>query len=135
MSHTIFQQVYLPATPAQLYGAYLNGKKHAAVIGHQAMVEPHVGGKFAAFGMLEGTFLALRKNKLIVQTWRSRGWKTNEPDSILILRFESYRKGARIELTHANIPEYDYDDINEGWKNYYWRPWKNHLRSTTRSGK
>jgi len=31
-------------------------------------------------------------------------------------------------MTHANIPERFADDIESGWKDYYWKPWKKYLK-------
>ena len=128
MSETIVQSVYFAATPARLYSIYLNEKKHAAAMNAPASIKPKVGGTFSAFNMLSGKFLELQKNKLIVQTWRSKSWKKSERDSILIMRFEKYRKGARIELVHAHVPDYDYPDIQSGWEKYYWIPLRTYLK-------
>ncbi len=128
MSETIVQSEYFAATPARLYGIYLNEKKHAAAVNAAASIKAKVGGSFSAFGMLSGKFLELQKNKLIVQTWRSKSWKKSERDSILVLRFEKYRKGARIELVHAHVPDYDYRDIRSGSEKYYWNPLRKYLK-------
>jgi activator of HSP90 ATPase len=128
MSETIVQSVYFAASPAQLYSIYLTEKKHAAAINGPASIKPKAGGTFSAFNMLSGKFLELQKNKLIVQTWRSKSWKKRERDSTLILRFEKYRKGARIELVHAHVPEYDFLDIQLGWEKYYWVPLRKYLK-------
>lgn len=128
MLRTITQSViFNKCSPSALFEIYMDSQKHAAAIGSKAKIENRVGGSFSAFGMLKGKFLALDKNKMIVQTWRSRHWKKEDPASILVLKFESVPGGAKIHLTHTCIPEHDYADIQKGWPHYYWKPWKKYL--------
>ncbi len=127
MSKTVVQSVYFPASPSRLYGIYLSEQKHAAFIKAPASVKAKVGGSFSAFDMLSGKFLELQKNKLIVQTWRSKSWKKSDRDSVLSLRFEKYRNGTRIELVHAHVPDHDFVDIQLGWEKYYWIPLRKYL--------
>ena len=128
MTKTLTQSVaFKNCSPQQLYGIYMDSKKHAAAIGSKAFVQNKVGGNFSAFGMLKGKILALVKGKMIVQTWRSIKFRKNDEDSILVLRFEQIKGGARINLVHAFIPDHDYGDIKKGWPNYYWKPWRKYL--------
>ncbi len=128
MTKTLTQCVtFKNCSPEKLYGIYMDSKKHAAAIGSKATVQNRLGGNFSAFGMLKGKFLALAKNKMIVQTWRSSKFSKSDKDSILILRFEQVDGGARIDLVHVFIPDHDYGDIKKGWPNYYWKPWQKYL--------
>ena len=128
MTKTLTQCVtFKNCSPEKLYGIYMDSKKHAAAIGSKATVQNKVGGNFSAFGMLKGKFLALAKNKMIVQTWRSSKFSKSDKDSILILRFERVDGGAKIDLVHVFIPDHDYGDIKKGWPNYYWKPWQKYL--------
>lgn len=34
---------------------------------------------------------------------------------------------GRIDLVHVNVPCHDYRGVNQGWKNYYWKPWRKYL--------
>ena len=128
MTKTLTQSVtFKNCSPKQLYGIYMSSKKHAAAIGSKAAVQNKIGGNFSAFGMLKGKFSALVKNKMIVQTWRSSKFRKIDEDSILVLRFEQVKGGARINLVHAFVPDHDYEDIKKGWPNYYWKPWRKYL--------
>ena len=129
MVKTVIQNVtFKNCTPQRLYKTYLSSSLHSAAIGAPASVEPRVGGKFAAFGMLKGRFLVLVKNKMIAQTWRAIKFKKNDEDSILVLRFEKVKNGARIKLVHAFVPDHDYAAIQKGWPKHYWKPWAKYLR-------
>ena len=48
-------------------------------------------------------------------------------DSILILTFWSDPAGGRIDLTHVNVADHDVEGVSEGWKKYYWDPWRVYL--------
>jgi activator of HSP90 ATPase len=120
---------YPNATPAKLYELFMNSAKHSAATGMPAKISPKVGGKWSAFGgMILGKNLVLIPNRRIVQTWRSSEWKKTDPDSILVVTFEkSPDGGAKVELDHVGVPEYDQAGVIEGWVKYYWEPWKRYL--------
>jgi activator of HSP90 ATPase len=106
----------------------MNAGKHAAAVGSQYVtIDPRVGGRFAAFTMLTGRFLFLKKDKMIVQTWRAKSWKKKDPDSILVITLHKVKGGTRVDLIHTGLPEYDYRPIIKGWPKYYWRPWRKYL--------
>ncbi len=128
MSKTIIQKVTFKVSPEKLYGIYMNAGKHAAAVGSRYVsIDPRVGGKFSAFTMLTGKFVYLKKNKTIVQTWRSKLFKKRDPDSILILHFHKVKGGTRIELIHTGLPDYEYGPVMKGWPKYYWNPWRKYL--------
>src|SRR6266852_229735 len=125
-SGAIFQN----ATPAKLYELFMDSAKHTAATGMPAKIIPKVGGKWSAFGgMILGKNLALVPNRMIVQAWRSSAWKPTDPDSILVVQFEKFASGgAIVELTHVGVPRYDHKGVTQGWKKYYWKPWKEYLK-------
>jgi activator of HSP90 ATPase len=103
---------------------YLDSKLHSAVTGGKAKISRKVGGRFTAWGgQLSGRNLIIVPNKMIVQAWRSNHWKASDPDSILILHFSHALRGARIDLAHVGVPEYDHKGVTQGWPKYYWEPW------------
>ena len=121
---------YRNATPSQLYELFMDSAKHAAATGAPAKISRKVGGKWSAFGgMILGKNLALVPNRMIVQAWRSSAWKPTDPDSILVVQFEKFASGgAIVELTHVGVPRYDHKGVTQGWKKYYWKPWKEYLK-------
>jgi len=133
MTKAIQQSVRLPATPDELFAAFLDSKTHAAITGAAAKISRKAGGRFTAHnGMLSGRNLLLVPGRLIVQAWRSAHFKPADPDSILILTFSEAPGGGRIDLVHVNVPDHDHKEVREGWPKYYWKPWKNYLAERAR---
>lgn len=124
----IQQSVRLPAKAAALFRTFLDAKAHAAVVGSKVSISAREGAKWKAFdGMILGKNLRIVPGRLIVQAWRSSAWKKGDADSILVLAFTDTARGGRIDLTHVNVPAHDHRGVTEGWKKYYWRPWKKQL--------
>ena len=128
MTRAIQQSVVLKAPPDELFEMFLDSKKHAAVTGAPAKISRKVGGTFTAHGgHLQGRTLMIVPNRLIVQAWRATQWKAEDADSILVVGFSEAPGGGRIDLVHINVPAYDHAGVTEGWKKYYWTPWKAYL--------
>jgi activator of HSP90 ATPase len=127
--------IFHNASPADLYEIFLDSEKHSAATGAPAKISRKVGGKwFAHDGMIYGKNLALFPNQMIVQTWRSKEWHTDDLDSILVVRFEkSASGGAAVQLAHVGVPEHDHKDVTQGWIKYYWEPWRKYLKGRKRS--
>jgi activator of HSP90 ATPase len=125
----IEQTVSFPkVTPVDLYELFMDSAKHSAATGMPAKISRKVGGKWSAFGgMILGKTLALVPNRMIVQAWRSSAWKKADPDSILVVRFQKARDGAAAHLAHVGVPPYDLKGVTQGWKKYYWEPWRKYL--------
>ncbi len=126
----IQQSAVLPASADRLFDMYLDPDVHGAVTGDPVTISPAVGSEFrAGGGMILGRTIAVVPKKLIVQLWRGKDWKPEDRDSILILSFlpEGEGENGKIELTHLNVPDHDFDDVNEGWVEYYWKPWRAYL--------
>jgi activator of HSP90 ATPase len=80
--------------------------------------------------MILGKNLALVPNRMIVQAWRSSQWKAADPDSILVVQFEKSAGGTgTVTLAHIGVPQYDHKGVTQGWKNYYWKPWKDYFKT------
>jgi len=95
----------------------------------QTRVSSEPGSVFSAYGGdLRGKMLHVVRNKIIVQTWRGSDWDKKEMDSILTLVFNERDKGTELEMVHTNVPERFAADIREGWNEYYWKPWKIHIK-------
>ena len=128
MSNVIKQSVTLPAPSRDLYAMYLTAKTHRAITGAKVVIGARRGSPFSAFdGMLHGRTLHTVPGRLIVQAWRSVNFKKGDIDSTLILRFTPEGKHGRIDLVHVNVPDQDYRGVMQGWKKYYWRPWRDYL--------
>jgi len=127
---TIEQSITFKASPAELYELFMDSAKHSAATGAPAKISGKVGGKWTAFGgALVGKNLALVPNRMIVQAWRSSQFKAGDEDSILVVRFEKSSGGTTVALSHVGVPKHDHKGVTNGWKKYYWEPWKEYLKA------
>jgi len=128
MPRIVKQSVVLPARARELYTMYLNPRIHAAITGHKVEIGARAGTRFKAFeGALTGRILHTVPGRLIVQAWRSKLFHKGDPDSTLILRFTPSGREGCIDLVHVNVPDHDYQGVNQGWRKYYWKPWRQYL--------
>lgn len=128
MTKTITQKVtFKGASAKDIYGIYMNSKKHSAATGAAAEMTKKVGEKWRAHkGQLRGTNLLVKANKTVVQTWRLKGWKA---DSVLTLQFDDTAEGCELTMVHALVPEEFASDIKSGWTKMYWKPFKSYIKS------
>ena len=114
MPTTLQQRVTFRASPATLFDIYINSRKQTAT-GATAIVSRRVGGRFMAYaGHIRGRNLAIVSRRMIVQTWRGSDWKSGDLDSILMLVFSKMRRGARVSMVHANVPDAHAASIKRG---------------------
>jgi len=113
---------------------YLDPAAHAAFTGFSVEIGAEPGSPFHAFNkQISGQVVATVRPRLIVQSWRSVKFRTDDPDSTLILSFMpelSNAEHGRIDLVHLDVPEHDFDDVTEGWHKHYWKPWRTHLEDS-----
>ncbi|HEX7415369.1 MAG TPA: SRPBCC domain-containing protein, partial [Bacteroidia bacterium] len=120
--------VFKNTTAKVLYELYMDAKKHSLVTGAPVKITPKEGTSYSAHGdYITGKNLCLVKDKLIVQTWRASDWDKTDTESIFIIRLEPKGKNVVLQMTHANVPKKQADEIKKGWHTYYWEPWKKHL--------
>lgn len=130
MSKIVKQSITLPASAQRLYDMYLSPREHRRITGAKVTVGKRPGSPFRAFeGALSGTILYTVPGRMIVQSWRSTGWRKRDLDSTLVLTFTPKgRSSTRIDLVHVNVVDQDYKGVSEGWPKYYWKPWRKALR-------
>ena len=121
----------IPATPAQIFRAWLTGAEHAAFTGSPATAEPMPGTPFMAWdGFIEGTTLELEPGRRILQTWRTTEFPTDSESSLLEVLLVSTPEGTRVTLNHNRIPDGQGKGYLEGWKSRYFVPMKRHFGGT-----
>ena len=120
---TIEQKVFFDATPAEVYGALLDPKKHSDFTGSPATTNDKVGAEFKAWdGYISGKNLELVKNKKIVQEWETTEWPTGYPRSRLEFTLTAKKGGTELKMVHSKVPAEQVDDYTEGWHSSYWDP-------------
>lgn len=119
----------IPASPKQIYDAWLDSVGHAALTGGStAKVDPRPGGRFSAWdGYISGTTLELDPNRRIVQAWRTTEFPEGSQDSRLEVLLEPAKGGTRVTFHHSGIPEGQSQEYAQGWVDYYFEPMKRHF--------
>jgi activator of HSP90 ATPase len=85
-----------------------------------------IGEKFELWGgEIWGKNIEVESQKKLVQEWYS-GDKWEKPS---IVSFELFKddSGTRLDLTHKNIPDAEFEEVDNGWKIYYLGPIKKYL--------
>src|SRR4030066_2313555 len=125
---TIIQKVVIPASPEEVYDAFIDARKHSEFTGSEATCDPTVGGEFTAWdGYISGRNLELEKGKRIVQEWTTTEWPEGYPPSKLELTFKKVKGGTEITMHHSKVPEEQTDEYKQGGKNNPWEPSKNNF--------
>lgn len=124
---TIKQSVTFKTTPHEVYEMLMDSDKHSQFTGGEAKISREIGGTFTAFdGYCEGTNLELIPGKKIIQTWRAADWPEGHYSKVTFL-LKEVDAGTRLTFTQTAVPEEHYDDISQGWRDYYWPPMKKML--------
>jgi activator of HSP90 ATPase len=119
----------LPATPEQIYEAWLDTDDHSEMTGAPATCDPKVGGAFTAWeGYIEGTNVALEPFSRIVQRWRTLEFPVEAPDSLVEIVLEASNGGTIMTINHSEIPEGQGDSYKVGWGDHYFGPMSAHFR-------
>lgn len=121
---TIRQTVLIDATPKELYEAILDPKIHAKFTGAKATGSMKPDGKFTAYdGYISGVNLELEENKKIVQQWTSTDF-SKDHFTEATFEFLPQERGTKLVFAQKNVPEENYKEIAQGWRDYYWTPLK-----------
>lgn len=122
MEFTLFTT--LPATPDEIYRAWLDSAAHAAMTGGGAQVSDKPGDSFDAWdGYISGANLELEPGARILQRWRTIEFADDEEDSLLELRLEPVEGGTRLTLRHSHLPAHG-AQYKQGWIDNYFEPMK-----------
>jgi activator of HSP90 ATPase len=124
---TIRQTVIFKANPHDIYEALMDSKKHAKFTGGKASISREVGGKFSTYdGYAEGVNQELVPDKKIVQTWRAEDWPEGHYSRVSF-SLNKAEGGTRLTFSQTGVPEEQYQDVSQGWQDYYWEPMKEML--------
>ena len=120
----------LPASPRQVYEAWLDSKAHGEFTGGEARIDPVVGGEhFAWMGYIWGTNLELEPYRRIVQSWKTVDFPPGSPESRLEVLLDEVEGGTRITLVHTEIPEGQGKQYEDGWAEHYFEPMERYFSS------
>jgi len=124
------QAVTFKAKAKAVYELLMDAKKHSALAGDEARISRRVGGKFNIGSYIQGTNLELVPGQKIVQAWRYEDWPEGYYSKVTFAIKEESGK-TKMTFTQVGIPVQFYDDIKQGWIDYYWTPMKEILEKKT----
>lgn len=128
MSESIEVFTILPATPTQIYRAWLDSAEHSAFTGGEARIDPQEGGYFTAWdGYIMGTTLQLEPYRRILQAWRTTEFPDGSSDSRLEILLDETTGGTRLTLIHTGLPEGQGEGYRQGWEDYYFEPMQSYF--------
>ena len=119
---TIEQTIMFKATQQEIYEILMDSRKHSAATGMKAKISREIGGKLSAGGgYISGENVKLVQDKKIVQKWRGDDWPEGH-FSLATFEFGKTKGGTKITLTQKDVPAEQYDNVSEGWYEFYWNP-------------
>lgn len=125
MSETLELSVWLPASPAQVYAAWMDSQAHADFTGSPASIDAREGGAYSAWDdYISGRTLSLDPGRRILQSWRTTEFPEDAPDSTLELDLLPEENGTRLILRQSEIPDGQSGQYRQGWEDFYFQPLK-----------
>lgn len=117
----------IPASPQDVYAAWLDSEGHSAMTGSPAHASPHLGDPFDAWdGHISGRNRELEPGRRIVQSWRAKDYADTDADSQIEVILEPTDRGTRLTITHSNVPE-NQTGHQSGWVTHYFEPMQNYF--------
>ena len=105
---TIKQKVFVPASPEEVYEAFVSPKKHSEFTESRATGGGKEGERFTAWdGYIFGKVLKLVKGKKIIQEWKTTEWPEGHPSSVLELTFNKKEGGSEMDREYFDHFEKD----------------------------
>ena len=107
----------IPAEPEEVFYALTNPFTIELWSGYPATMNTEEGTEFSLWeGDITGKNLEIITNKKIVQEWY---FGDQLEKSIATIKIFENKKGTQLEVIHENIPDEDFENIVEGWNEYY----------------
>jgi uncharacterized protein YndB with AHSA1/START domain len=117
----------IPATPEEVYHAWLSSDGHSAMTGSPAAVSAEVGGGFEAWdGYIQGKNIELEPHRRIVQSWRTTEFSPDEPDSQIEITLVPVGDKTKLTLHHSGLPAHGVQ-YEQGWVDAYFDPMKDYF--------
>jgi predicted ester cyclase/uncharacterized protein YndB with AHSA1/START domain len=127
---TLVHEVFLPATAHEVFDAFMDPQRHAAMTGSPASIDRKIGGAFSVCaGAITGTTTALTPDREIVQDWRGKDWPAGHLSTLTLSLSPAYQgRGVQLSMQHAGVPAAMAAKISQGWRDFYWNRLADYLR-------
>ncbi len=128
ISKNLRQSVTFQASPHEIYEILMDPQKHSALTGSTVKLERKVGTRFSVYdGDIHGENLELIPDRKIIQSWHYADWPENLYSKVTFSLKEA-SNGTLLSFRQIGIPQKYYEEIKQGWKDYYWNPMKEMLK-------
>jgi activator of HSP90 ATPase len=113
---TFHKTFKINAEPSDIYSALTNPYTIEIWSGYPAVMSEEPGSEFSFWeGDISGRNIEFIKNKKVVQEWY---FGDQEEKSIATVMIRQERDNSLVTVEHTNIPDDDFNDIAEGWREY-----------------
>ena len=105
------------AEPSDVYSAITNPYTIELWSGYPAKMSTIPGSEFSLWeGDIEGKNLEFIQDRKVVQQW----YFGDQPEaSIVTISIFPDKSNSSVTIEHTNIPDEEFDNIAEGWREYY----------------
>jgi len=105
------------AEPSDIYSAVTNPYTIELWSGYPALMSTEAGSEFSLWeGDITGKNLEFVQDKKIVQEWY---FGDQSEKSIVTITITPDRENSQVTVEHSNIPDEEFNDIAEGWREFY----------------
>jgi activator of HSP90 ATPase len=105
------------AEPSDVFSALTNPFTIELWSGYHAVMSTEPGSEFSLWeGDITGKNIEFIKDKKVVQEW----YFGEQPEkSIVTITLQKDGENSSVTVEHTNIPDEDFSEIAEGWREYY----------------
>jgi uncharacterized protein YndB with AHSA1/START domain len=123
MPYTFTLNATIPATPEEIYQAWLDSLAHSEMTGGEASMSDQIDAEVSAWdGYISGRNLALIPSERIVQSWRTSEFGDEHEDSVVTVVLEQVGDDTLLTLEHSNVPDEHRSYEEGGWQSNYFEP-------------
>ena len=107
----------IPATPEEIYEAWLDSLAHSEMTGGEANMSDQIGADVSAWdGYISGRNLELIPGERIVQSWRTTEFDDEDEDLGVTVVLERVGSETLLTLEHSNVPDGHRSYEEDGWE-------------------
>lgn len=105
------------AEPSDVYAALTNPFTIELWSGYPAVMSAEPGSEFSLWeGDITGKNLEFVQDHKVVQEWY---FGEQSERSIVTISIQPFREDSQVTVEHTNIPDDDFEEIAEGWREFY----------------
>jgi activator of HSP90 ATPase len=105
------------AEPSDVYAALTNPFTIELWSGYPARMSTEPGSEFSLWeGDIEGKNIEFVQDKKVVQEWY---FGDQAEKSVVTITIFPDREHSQVTVEHTNIPDGEFNEIAEGWREYY----------------